>query len=1097
MTLWTLASAGLRHHWRAHVGVVLGAAVGCTVLVGALLVGSSVKLSLRALADQRLGHAAWALSGRDRFFREELAADMARALATPVAPVLQFSGKAGRSDGSARANRVAVLGVDERFAELGLEGALPVPGKGEVVLNERLARQLNAAPGDTLVLRVRKPSAVSLDAPLAPHEDDSVALRVTVKAVADGGRLGNFSLQANQVPPFNAFCALRDLQAATGLVGENGEPARANLLLGGAEAGSGKLASALSKVWTLADIELKLVPCAQGGLELRTGRIFFDAETEAVALKSAPEARGVLSYFVNEIRAGERATPYSMVTAMGAPVVPDGMKDGEILLNAWLAEDLGAKAGAEVELAYFVVGPMQKLEERRRRFTVRGVVPLEGAAADPALMPDFPGLAHTDNCKDWDPSFPIDLDRIRDKDETYWDDHRGTPKAFVTLAAGRAMWTSRFGALTAVRYPDAKDRETLAREIRSRLDPAQLGLGIVSARADADASTANALDFGPLFVGFSFFLIVAAVLLMALLFVFGVERRAEEVGVLLAVGFTPVQVRRVLMLEGAALALAGGAFGALAGITYAKCMLYGLATVWRDAVQTSALSFHFDALALVAGVLGGVAVCLIAVILAVRKQVRRPARELLSGSVTDAPVRIGRSRGRWVAIACTVAALGIVGALGARRDLVAAGGFFGAGALLLGAGLGVLAALLSGLRGRRGGGASFGVSVLAVRNGTRRRGRSLATAGLLACGSFLIVAIGAFRLDAQLDAASRASGTGGFVLLAQSALPIARDLNEKAVQEAYNFKAGDLEDVRIVPLRLRDGDDASCLNLSRAQQPQVWGVNPSALAERGAFSFAASEGNSAESSWLLLDQPAADGAVPCILDQNTAQWGLHKGVGEMIEYADGRGRPFNMRIVATVANSMLQGAVLVSEARFVEKFPSVSGYRIFLIDAPRERTEAVSAALSARLSDLGFEATPAPRRLAEFNAVQNTYLSTFQVLGGLGLLLGSIGLGVVVLRNVLERRGELALLRAVGFTRGGLRRMVFGEHGALLLAGLGIGVVAAFVAVIPALRAPGGGFPFASLSVTLAAVLLNGLLWTWGATVFALRGSLLDALRNE
>lgn len=1049
------------------------------------------------MADQRLGHTTWALSGRDRFFREELAANLTEVLGDPVAPVLQLSGKVGRSDGSARANSVAVLGVDERFAKLGLEGALPVPGPGEVVLNDRLARQLNAAPGDMLVLRVRKPSAISLDAPLAPREDDSVALGVQVKAVAGGDRLGNFSLQANQVPPFNAFCALRDLQALAELSGIAGDPARANLLLGGAAAGSEALKSALSKSWTLADAELKVVPCAQGGLELRTGRIFFDAETEGAALQAAPGARGILSYFVNEIRAGERATPYSMVAAMGAPVVPDGMKDDEILLNAWLADDLNAKTGAAVELAYFVVGPMQKLEERRRRFTVRGVLPLEGAAADPALMPDFPGLAHTDNCKEWDPSFPVDLDLIRDKDETYWDDHRGTPKAFVTLAAGREMWTSRFGALTAVRYPETKDREALAAELRERLDPAQLGLAVVPARANADASTTDALDFGPLFVGFSFFLIVAAVLLMALLFVFGVERRAEEVGVLLAVGFTPVQVRRVLMLEGAALALAGGALGAVAGVAYAKCMLYGLATVWRDAVQTSALAYHFDALALVAGAMGGVAVCLIAVILAVRKQVRRPARELLSGSVTDAPVRMGRSRGRWVAIACTVAALGIVGALGARRDLVAAGGFFGAGALLLGAGLGALAALFSGLHGRGGGTASFGVGVLAVRNGTRRRGRSLATAGLLACGSFLIVAIGAFRLDAQLDATSRASGTGGFALLAQSALPVARDLNAQAVQIAYNIKPGDLEGVRIVPLRLRDGDDASCLNLSRAQQPQVWGVDPSALAEREAFSFASVAGGSAANPWLLLDAPAEDGAVPCILDQNTAQWGLHKGIGQTIEYTDGLGRRFYMRIVATVANSMLQGAVLVSEARFVEKFPGVSGYRIFLIDAPPERAEAVSAVLSAKLGDLGFEATPAPRRLAEFNAVQNTYLSTFQVLGGLGLLLGSIGLGVVVLRNVLERRGELALLRAVGFTRGGLRRMVFGEHGALLLAGLGCGVAAALVAVIPALRAPGGGFPFASLSVTLAAVLLNGLLWTWAATVFALRGPLLDALRNE
>ena len=47
------------------------------------------------------------------------------------------------------------------------------------------------------------------------------------------------------------------------------------------------------------------------------------------------------------------------------------------------------------------------------------------------------------------------------------------------------------------------------------------------------------------------------------------------------------------------------------------------------------------------------------------------------------------------------------------------------------------------------------------------------------------------------------------------------------------------------------------------------------------------------------------------------------------------------------------------------------------------------------------EASESEQKVAELNAVQNTYLQTFQILGGLGLLLGSAGLGVVVLRNVL------------------------------------------------------------------------------------------------
>jgi ABC-type antimicrobial peptide transport system permease subunit len=149
------------------------------------------------------------------------------------------------------------------------------------------------------------------------------------------------------------------------------------------------------------------------------------------------------------------------------------------------------------------------------------------------------------------------------------------------------------------------------------------------------------------------------------------------------------------------------------------------------------------------------------------------------------------------------------------------------------------------------------------------------------------------------------------------------------------------------------------------------------------------------------------------------------------------------------------------------------------------------------MQDVGLELTPAAQRLAQFNAVQNTYLGTFQVLGGLGLLLGSVGLGIVVLRNVLERRAELAVLLAVGFRTRMLQKLVLIEHGALLALGLALGVAAAAVAVLPALLSPAAQLPYGSLAITLGAVLINGTLWTWVATRVSLRGNLLDALRNE
>ena len=182
----------------------------------------------------------------------------------------------------------------------------------------------------------------------------------------------------------------------------------------------------------------------------------------------------------------------------------------------------------------------------------------------------------------------------------------------------------------------------------------------------------------------------------------------------------------------------------------------------------------------------------------------------------------------------------------------------------------------------------------------------------------------------------------------------------------------------------------------------------------------------------------------------------------------------------------------------VKHFPSNSGWRAFLADRPADgKPTAWEAMLNTGLANHGLDLQRADVRLAEFSQVQNTYISIFQALGGLSLLLGSLGLGVVVLRNVLERRGELAVMQAVGFRRESLRRLVCTEHGLLLALGLAVGVGAALLAVWPSLNAPGSAMPWASLGWMLGGVLASGMVWTWLAATAALRGELLPALRHE
>ena len=363
-------------------------------------------------------------------------------------------------------------------------------------------------------------------------------------------------------------------------------------------------------------------------------------------------------------------------------------------------------------------------------------------------------------------------------------------------------------------------------------------------------------------------------------------------------------------------------------------------------------------------------------------------------------------------------------------------------------------------------------------------------------GVFLVASVEVFRVDPSRDADKTSSGTGGFGLYGESAVPILYDLNDPARRGKLALAGPDVQGADVVQFKVHEGDDASCLNLNRAQQPRLLGVVPGRL--KGRFTFIETLDDAGDKDpWTLLARDAGAGTVPAIGDNDTLRWALHKDLGDTIEITDERGRVVTLRLVGRITGSIFQGNLLISEEHFRRLFPSASGYRAFLIDLPASKAQAASKAFSAALEDFGLELTPAARRLARFAEVQNTYLSIFTALGGLGLLLGSVALGVVVLRNVLERRGELALLRAVGFARRQLQWMVLCEHWALLALGLFCGVASAVVAVLPALRSSAGKVPYAPWLLTLGGIIVSGVVWTYLAAAAALRGELLEALRRE
>jgi hypothetical protein len=430
---------------------------------------------------------------------------------------------------------------------------------------------------------------------------------------------------------------------------------------------------------------------------------------------------------------------------------------------------------------------------------------------------------------------------------------------------------------------------------------------------------------------------------------------------------------------------------------------------------------------------------------------------------------------------------------GALKSIPQTAGFFGGGVVLLVAGVCFLSTWLRGKKAvtiRRPG--WWALSQMGFRNTTYRPARTVLCVTLIASATFIIVAVDAFRRSG-IVANDKASGSGGFQFVAESLLPIVRDVNTVEGREALNLnntnEENALKDARVVSLRMRPGDDASCLNLYQPRNPKIVAA-PDAFLNENRFTFQNTDNN----PWLLLNHEFPDGAIPVIGDANSLNYVLHLKVGEDFVLENGP-TPVRLRVVGALADSVFQSELIMSEKNFLRLFPSEQGYRYFLIEAPPGSDAAT--VLEDRLSDFGFDAQSTEERLASFHRVENTYLSTFQLLGGLGLALGTLGMAAVLLRNVLERRRELALMRAVGYNSSHFAVMVITENVLMLCLGLAVGFVCALLAITPVLVERGGKGPNVSLGLLLLAILVSGATASLVATIAALRSPLLPALRSE
>ena len=813
-----------------------------------------------------------------------------------------------------------------------------------------------------VLLTTSKPGSIPAESAMGRKRalSDTMVLRVAQVIAADG--LGRFGLRPNQRMPLNAYVSLAALQE------QLQETGRVNAILRPIRKRKPALPPA-----ELADYGIQVEKSPLGYFDITTERLIFSPSVEKAIVEQLRglEVQPALTYLANSITLDGREVPYSTITAIdfqnepplgpflsnvsgtlrlpsagGTRSVPDTLTpklaENEIALNDWAANKLKAKVGDELAVTYYEPeSTTGLLQERTVKLKLAAIIKLEGAAADKRLTPTVRGLTDKDTIEDWDLPFKLKPGRIKSDDDRYWRKYAATPKAFVSLATGRRLWASRFGQTTSIRVRPAPGMTAESLAGRLDLDPVEQGFVFRPIKQLALNAAGGTTPFGVLFLSFSFFVIAAAVMLVLLLFRLGIQQRARQLGLLLALGFRRRQVVRLLLVEGLFVAAFGSLAGALGGVGYAALMLWGLRTWWLPAIGEPFLTLHVEPASPAIGFASGLALAFVAIWFAVWRTSRIAPRRLMAGEtrvgwdkLASSERRPTTSKNRWAgtrwgSLVPPYGAILLLLALAPpllllftpMRDDAKVGAFFGAGSWTL---ITLLVLVYRQLRrGATGPAVAMGRGNLlrmAARNAARNPGRSALAIGLTAAASFLIAAVSVFHVDPARQAKDKESGSGGFALIGQCAVPIYYDLNSPEGRKELGANQDDatlLAECRFYAFRVKPGDEASCLNLYKAKQPRMLGAGGDFIA-RGGFAWADAPAGLPNPWEVLTQTPPEGGATNTVLDQITAEYSLelkkNLKTGKVeLEVTDARDRKLTLAVAGLLQPGIFQGDVLLWE----------------------------------------------------------------------------------------------------------------------------------------------------------------------------------------
>jgi putative ABC transport system permease protein len=1056
------------------------------VITGSLLTGSSVRSSLKRSSSQKLGNTGIVISSGTRYFRLSLSERMKDSIGIKSTGIIYLNGYCQSINTQKKAFKTQITGIGNDYFKFQGNDSL-ILKKGEIYINKRLADYLDAKVGDDISVHYTEISDFPAGAPFAPGKEDMPSKVFRVSKILDNVRDGNFSLSISQITPMNVFVRLDDIEDY------NEGDIRINRIL--IDEGENKsitdVSAIIQRIMIPSDIGLHVRKVnREKQYELISDRIFIDSVMLGDIQSILPGSYPVITYLGNRFVNGLKITPYSFIAALPFSLYPEISTGNRMVINRWMADDLDAEPGDTLRMFWYSPDSLNNLVERSDKFIVDRIEDMKGIWSDSLLLPSFPGISGSESCSDWDAGVPINMKLIRQKDEDYWYKYRGTPKAFISYREGKELWGNNFGPATAIRFKDNISSKDILDGLKGFLDPARTGFVITDMKRQAVEAAEQSVDFSSLFLSLGFFLLVAAVVLLSFAVSDYFSSRKNHIRTMYALGFRSINIRRILFTEYGLIAAAGSFAGSLAGILVNMLIINALNSVWKGAVQTDTLNAWFHMAPVITGFLISLGVIAIFIFVKVSRYLK-----MLNSKEEDKNKLPLVSSNRLLLIfsfSLTII-LFILSETAKAHEMMYS---FATGTMLL-------VSLILFWRQHYILNPVIRVRQIKKRDGlsrlyfTQYPSHAVTPILFIAAGVFAVFITGANRMNFTGKYLERSSGTGGYLLWCETAIPVGDDLNSQSARKEYGLDGEQLKDLDFIQAKVSSGNDASCLNLNHIVAPPLLGIDPGDFIRNGAFSFAKDiKGKSEDNPWSYLNRTAGNNIIYGIADQTVLEWGLKRKVGDTLSLKAENGQSLKVILAAGLQSSVFQGYVLIGMENFSKYFPSVSGSTVMLAEGDPSLIDVYKKDIEDRLENTGVEVQKTTDRLAGFYEVTNTYLTVFGVFGAFGMIIAIAGLGFVLLRNYNQRKRDFSLMLATGFTFKRIKKMIFTEQIVILVAGLSSGIISAFVATLPSLRER-ADIPWGFLSWMITGVLLTGIVALYLSVRSISRDTLTTGLKAE